>query len=339
MPSNRVELWFLLESQRLMRPVFRDFYATRDAAVADRERRMDGPAMMYRALAAAAFEAHPYRNPPNGWPGDVSGLRRADAKAFADRYYVPGNVSIAIVGDVNPAEVRKMAGQYFGPWQAKPVPGPVRTVEPTQAGPKTVALEVRPGVGRPNPPAMSLIAYKRPSQYDRDDAALDVLQVVLGHGKTGLLNKEFVTEKRLAQALQVRSAFPGGRYPSLFLFGLIAVPGHTTEEMQKALEDSLNRLKTQRIALPVIDRAKALGRVMLVNRLTTNASIANLLSSSQANYGDWRKIFALVEDYKKVTPDDLQRVMVKYFVPSGRTTVYTLPPGPLETVPAGGKVQ
>ena len=70
---------------------------------------------LMESFLATAFEAHPYRNPPGGWPSDVNHLRVADAKAFFDRYYVPANIVIAVVGDVNPAEARRLAERYFGP--------------------------------------------------------------------------------------------------------------------------------------------------------------------------------------------------------------------------------
>jgi predicted Zn-dependent peptidase len=337
LPSNKLELWFLLESQRLMRPSLRDFYSVRETVAASRDRAQAGQAQLMAMLAATAFEAHPYRNPRMGWPGDVHGLRRSDALAMVEQYYVPGNTSIAIVGDVNPVEVRRMAERYFGPWTAKPLSGAVRTLEPMQLGPKMAALEARPALGRPSPQLMTAVAYKRPSQYDRDDAALSILQIVLGHGKTALLQKELITENRLAQAVQVRSTFPAGRYPNLFTFLLVPAQGHTVEDNEKALEDYLNRLKMQRIEKPVIDRAQAQVRVTVVNRLNNNAGMAELLGAYQAEYGDWRKLFATADELNKVTAEDLQRVLTKYFVPASRTTVHTVLPGQPEAAPAGGK--
>jgi predicted Zn-dependent peptidase len=337
LPSNRLELWFLLESQRLMRPSFRGFYNARETMAAERGKRMSGPTQLMATLAATAFEAHPYRNPVMGWPGDINALRRADAKALLEKYYVPGNTSIAIAGDVNPADVRRMAERYFGPWAAKPVPEPVRTLEPPQLGPKMVTLEVAPAVGKPNPAMTAMVAYKRPSQYDRDDPVLDVLQIILGQGKTGLLQKELVAETRVAQVVQVRSTFPSGQYPNLFLFVMVAAPGRTVDENEKALEDYLNRLKLQRMELPLIDRAKALARATLVNRLAGNTGLAGMLGVYQATYGDWRKLFTAADDLSKVTADDLQRALVKYFVPANRTTVHTVLPGQLEAAPPGGR--
>jgi predicted Zn-dependent peptidase len=325
-----------MESQRLMRPAFREFYAARDKLVAERGRSSEGVQGLFQALAAAAFEAHPYRNPTFGWPGDVGRLRRTDARQFLDKYYVPSNVTIAIVGDVNPAEARKLADKYFAPWPAKPWAGPVRTQEPPQMGPKSVVLEARPVMGRPIPTAMALVGYKRPSQYDQDDAAFDILQIALGQGRTGVLSQELVTDKRVLQNLQIRATFPAGRYPNLFVFALVPAQGRTVEDAQKSLEEFLNRLKSQKIQATIIERAKALAHVAAINRLTGNAGIAGMLGVYQANYGDWRKLFTAIDDFEKVTADDLQRVMVKYFVPAGRTTAYTVMAGLPVVAPGGG---
>src|ERR1035438_7458696 len=92
---------------------------------------------LLRDFAATAFEAFPYRNPPGGWPSDVENLRRGMAQAFFDKYYVPANINLAIVGDVDPAQARRLAERYFGPMPARPLPPLVHTVEPAQDGPKT----------------------------------------------------------------------------------------------------------------------------------------------------------------------------------------------------------
>ena len=322
LPSNRIELWFLMESQRLMRPVFRDFYKERDAAVEKKEKRLktSTQARLFTAFTASAFQAHPYRNPAGGWPGELANVRRSEARAFFDRYYVPGNVVMAIVGDVNPGEARRMAEKYFGAWPAKPLPPFVRAQEPPQPGPRSVVVEAGTA-------PIALVGYKRPNQFDRDDAAFDVLQLILSHGKTGLLYRELVTDKHLAQRVDATATFPGGLYPNLFLLAMVAAQGHTIEENQKALDDFLLRLKQQRLDQATIARAKAQARLLLINRLASNAGMASILTTYHGSYGSWRKLFTAADDLNKVTAEDIQRVLIRYFVPAGRTTAYTVLPG------------
>ncbi|HEY2018127.1 MAG TPA: pitrilysin family protein, partial [Bryobacteraceae bacterium] len=117
LPSNRIELWFLMESQRFLHPVFREFYKERDVVMEEYRMRVESSpdGKLLQDFAATAFMAHPYRNPPGGWPSDIASLRRSEAKQFFDVYYVPGNITIGIVGDVNPADAKRMAERYFGP--------------------------------------------------------------------------------------------------------------------------------------------------------------------------------------------------------------------------------
>ena len=138
LPSNRIELWFLLESQRFLHPVFREFYKERDVVLEEYRMRVESSPQgrLLEDLLATAFAAHPYRNPPAGWPSDIVNLRLSDAKRFFEEYYVPANITIAIVGDVSPEEARRMAERYFGGLKARPLPPLVHTKEPPQPGPR-----------------------------------------------------------------------------------------------------------------------------------------------------------------------------------------------------------
>ena len=106
-----------MESQRLMHPVFREFYQERDMVLEEYRQRVESNPqgkLQVEALSAA-FKAHPYRNPSGGWPSDITNLRRTRAQAFFERYYVPGNITVAIVGDIAAAEAKRLAERYFGP--------------------------------------------------------------------------------------------------------------------------------------------------------------------------------------------------------------------------------
>jgi len=316
LPSNRTELWFLMESQRLFHPVWRGFYRERDAALEDRRLNVESKALpkLEETLLATAFAAHPYRNPVGGWPGDIDNLRRGAAQAFWDKYYAPGNIVIAMVGDVNPADARQMAERYFGSMPARPLPPLVHAEEPPQSGPKTAVVG---GASQP----LVLIGYKRPDQLHRDDIVLDVIQLILSNGRTGLLYRELTQDKGIAQA-QVQSTYPGGRYPNLFLFLLAPQGSHTLEESQKALEDLLARFESKPVDGETLARVKLQARAGVVRRLDSNADLAALLPNYYASYGDWRKLFTALDDLAKITAEDVQRAAAKYFVAVNRTVVY-----------------
>jgi predicted Zn-dependent peptidase len=322
LPSNRLEFWFLMESQRLLHPVFRDFYREREAVTEEYRQRVEASSQgkLMAEVLAAAFQAHPYRNPSGGWPSDILNLRRAQAQTFYERYYVPGNMTIAIVGDVVAAEAKRLAERYFGPMPAKPMPPATTTGEPPQNGPKTVTLE------RPGPP-FTVVGYKRPSQYDKDDVSLDLIQILLSQGRTGMLYSMLVQEKRVAQQATAVATNPDGRDPNLFIFMMAPAQGHTVEENQRALEDLLQRFKSTPPDPQSLARAKAQGRATFVRRMTSNSELARVLAFVSTNYGDWRKLFTTLDDLDQVKPDDVQRAASRYFVATGRTTVSTVLPG------------
>jgi predicted Zn-dependent peptidase len=320
-PSNRIELWFLLESERFLQPVFREFYKERDVVREERRMRVESSPQgkLVEALLATAFEAHPYRNMPGGWASDIDNFRRPEAEAFYKIYYTPNNITIGIAGDVNPAEARRMAERYFGRLPRGPIPPLVRTVEPRQEGEKRVA------VASPAQPFLA-IAYKRPDQYSPDDATLDVLSDVLSEGRTGILYKEMVRDKKIALAVGTQATFPSGKYPSLFLFYVVPSSGHGVEENEKALYAIIDRAKKEPVDAETLARVKTTLRAALIRKLADNGGLAAELCNYYVAYGDWRKLFTQIEDYNKVTAEDVQRAARKYLIEETKTVAYTYAP-------------
>src|SRR5580698_9414193 len=328
-PRNRLELWFLLESQRFYDPVFREFYKERDVVREERRMRVESSpqGLLVENLLAGSFEAHPYHNMPGGWASDIENFRETEAVMFYKKYYVPANITIGIAGDVDPKECRRLADKYFSILPGGPLPGGPRTIEPPQKGEKRVEVE------SPAQPFMA-IAYKRPNQLDKDDSVFDVLGEILAGERTGLLYMGLVRDKKIALGAAADATFPGGKYPNLFLFFLVPNQGHTVEENEKACYQIIERLKTEKVTDDTLQRIKTKVRAGLIRRLDSNSGMADALTSYHANYGDWRKLFTSIDDTDKVTADDVMRVAKQYLVPETRTVVYTIPPPAGSTSPA-----
>ncbi len=320
-PVNRMELWFYLESARFLQPVFREFYKERDVVREERRMRVESSPQgkLIEALLATAIEAHPYRVMPGGWGSDIDNFRANEAALFYKKYYTPGNITIGIAGDVNPIEVKRMAEKYFGRLPKAPLPPMVRTVEPKQEGEKRVAVESQ---AQP----FLAIAYKRPSQYSPDDAALDVLSDILSGGRTGLIYKELVRDKKIALGAGSQDTFPGGKYPSLFLLYAIPSTGHSLEENEKALYAIIERVKKDKVDDATIARVRMKLRAGLIRKLDSNSGLASELCTYAVNFGDWRKLFTQLQDYDKVTADDVMRVAKTYLTENTRTVAYTKTP-------------
>ncbi len=321
LPANRAELWFLLESQRFLHPVFREFYKERDVVLEERRMRVESSPQgkLMETLLATAFEAHPYQRMPGGWASDITSLRVKDAEAFYRTYYTPSNISIAIVGDIDPKQARTLAERYFGKLASSPLPPLVHTVEPPQEGSKQTQVE------SPSQP-LAFIAYKRPDQYDKDDAALDVMSSLLAGGRTGILYKQMVRDQQIAVAVGAEGTFPGGKYPNLFMFFVAPALGHTIDENVKAMDGILDRFKADVVDPQALARVKTKSRAELVRRLDSNSGLAQLLNSYHVNYGNWRKLFTELDEIDKVTAQDVQRVARQYLTPKHRTAAYTMQP-------------
>jgi predicted Zn-dependent peptidase len=320
-PANRVELWFYLESARFYHPVYREFYKERDVVREERRMRVesDPQGKLMEMMLATAIAAHPYRNMPGGWASDIENLRVKDAEKFFAEYYVPANITMAVVGDVNPARIKSLAEEYFGRLSKHPLPDPIMTTEPVQEGQKHV------DVASPAQP-IEFVAYHRPDQYDKDDPVFDVLSSLLSGGRTSIMYRDLVRDKKLALEAGAESEFPGGKYPSLFFFYLVPGLGHTAVENEKELDSLIVNLKKEKVDEAALARVKTRTRAALIRQLDDNAGLAQLLASYHANYGDWRKLFTSLDEIDKVTADDVQRVVRQYFTAENRTVAVTLQP-------------
>lgn len=320
-PSNRLELWFLMESDRFIRPVFREFYKERDVVREEKRMRSESNPQgeLIDALLATAFQGHPYKTSPAGFSSDIENFRVGDAMAFRKTYYVPGNMTIAIAGDVDPRECRRLAEKYFGAMPAGPLPPPVITAEPNQNGERRVTIQ---SAAQP----MLVVAYKRPDMRHADDPVFDVIDGIVSGGRTGIMHKELVEKKRVALAAGTGSGFPGAKYPHLYILYAIPNSGKTVDDNEKAIDEIVTQLKTQPIDEGTLKRVKTKVRAGLIRQLASNSGLASQLTYYRVNYGDWRVMFQGVEEIEKVTAADVQRVAKQYFEPKYRTVAYHVKP-------------
>jgi predicted Zn-dependent peptidase len=329
LPSNKIELWFLLQSEWLRRPVFREFYKERDVVREERRMRVESSSQgkLMELLLGTAFIAFPYRD-LIGWASEIESLRASEADKFFHTYYVPGNIVVSIVGDVNPARMKELAQKYYGSIPAGAMPPPVSIVEPRQEGLKRVELitESQPVV---------MMGYKRPSQYDKDDPVFDVIQGILSMGRTGWIYQDLVRDKKIAIGAGAYGSFPGAKYPNLFIFLSVPANGHTVDENEKALYALIDRLKNEKVDEETLKRVRINVRAGLLRQLNSNSGLASQLSVYEATYGDWKKMFTAIDDVDKVTADDVQRVARQYFNEAGRTVAYTKT-GKLPSAPSAG---
>ena len=324
LPANRMELWFLLQSEWFRNPIYREFYKERDVVREERRMRIESSPVgkLQEALMTSAFIAHPYKS-IIGWASDIENLRVGDAQSFHETYYVPSNITIAVSGDVDPKAVRRLAEKYYGRLPAGPPPPGVITVEPEQYGERRVVVE------SPTQPYV-MIAYHRPNQTHPDDPVFEVISGVLASGRTGILYKEMVRDSQIALTAGTSAAFPAAKYPSLFLLYSVPNMGKTVAENEEAIYGILERLKTEKVDEETLQRVKTKVRASVIRQLDSNAGLASTLTFYHVNYGDWRMLFKAIDVIGAVTADDVQRVVKEYFTAKNRTVAYHVKP-PAET--------
>lgn len=320
LPSNKLELWFTLESARFLDPVFREFYKERDVVMEERRLRVESQPIgnLIEEFLATAYEAHPYGRSGIGWRSDLENLTREHAERFFRTHYTPRNLTAVIVGDVNPQEAIRLAKLYFGRIPPGPEPQPLWTVEPAQQG------ERRTTVYAQSQPVL-VIGYHKPSIRDKDNAVFDAVQDILSGGRTSRLYRSLVQDKRLAVAAGGFPGFPGQKYPNLFLFFAIASAGHTNKENEEAMLAEIERLKTELVSEEELSRVKQRARAQLVQQLDSNTGLAGQLATYQVLTGDWRNLFRQLDAIDKVTREDIQRIAQTYFTERNRTVGYLVP--------------
>ena len=319
-PANKLELWMSLESDRFLEPVFREFYKEQQVILEERRLRTDNSPLgkLIEAFLDKAYIEHPYKRPVIGYEEDIRNLSREDVQQFFSTYYVPNNLTVAIVGDVNPQQVQQLAQMYFGRYQAKSAPPDVTQVEPEQSETKEVTVEF------PSQPVY-LEGYHRPALTAPNHAVYEVMAGILSNGRTSRLYQSLVEQKQVALAAQGFSGFPGDKYPNLMMFYAQTAPNRTVDEVATALRAEIERLKTEPVSEQELERVKNQLRADLLRTLDSNMGMAQLLAEYEAKTGSWRNVFEQLEAIASVTAADVQRVAQETFTDENRTIGRLLP--------------
>jgi len=314
MPSNEIELWAALESGRMLHPVMREFYKERSVVMEERRMRTDSnpTGRLFEQFLGTAFMANPYHRPTIGYPSDLQSFSATDAADFFKRYYVPSNMVIGLVGDLDPDKVFPVIERYFGQIPTAPKPVESFTDEPPQNSVRQVTLH------DPAQP-IYLEGYHRPSYLAPDDVVYDAITDILSNGRTSRLYRSLVRDKKIAAAAAGFTGLPGIKYGHLFAFYAIPLPGHTNAEMQKAFREETEKLKTQDVTDEELQMFKTRTKADLIRGLASNEGLAQQLATYQMRYGDWRELFRYLNRVDNVTKADIRRVSNQVFTDNNRT--------------------
>ncbi len=313
-PSNRLELWAYLEGSRMSHPVFREFYTEKDGPVTEERRGGVDNNPIGRLLEIfqnQMFMASGYHHSTIGYLSDIENVSRQNCQDYFDKNYVGSNMVVSIVGDVEFAEVQRLARKYFSGIK-RGHPEPVETFEPKQLVEKRLVMR------DPAQPVF-IAGYHIEDQSHPDWPVYEVIADVLGQGRTSRLYKSLVKEQKVAVQAATFPGYPGSKYPTGMLIFAMPAKDKTGYDLEEATYAEIDRIVADGITADELQAVKQRARANFIRGLRTNGGMAEQLATYQTYSGDWSEMFRVVESIEAVTLDDVQRVAGEIFVPSNRT--------------------
>ena len=244
-PTGALELALFLESDRMgfLLPALTEKKFTTQREVVINERRQNYENRPYGlagiAMTTALYPSdHPYHWPTIGYTPDLRQATLDDVRDFFARHYHPGNASIALAGDIDPAAALALVERYFGDLPTGPPVPRVAVPAGGLADETRIVLEDR--VDRPR----LYLAWRTPALFEEGDAALDVAADVIASGKTSRLYRTLVHERRLA--LDVSGGQQSRELEGFFQLAATAAPGRTLSDIEAVIHDAIARARRDR---------------------------------------------------------------------------------------------
>ncbi len=335
-PSGKLEDVMRLEADRFANNQWPDDEFKREIEVVKEERRSrteESPrALMYEAANAISFTASPYRRPVVGWMSDLEAMTPQDARDFYKRWYVPGNAAVVVAGDVDVAEVKRLAEKYYGPIAARPVPVRKPRDEPEQTGArrldfKGVASQAYTSMAFKVPklaPA-DLMDDKTDNPSGRDPLALTVLAAVLDGYSGARLNRALEQgDNRLADSAGAYSGLTG-RGPQLFVLDGVPAAGKTTAQLSAALREQVALVAKNGVSDAELNRVKTQWIASETYKLDSVFNQARELGSNWINGMPLDFDKRLIARLRSVSGAEVQTVAAKYFGDDQMTQATLLP--------------
>jgi predicted Zn-dependent peptidase len=242
----------------------------------------------------------------------IEGYRAVEAQAFFEAFYHPASAVLVLVGDVDPERDLPVLERDFGTVPAGSAPPYAVPAEPLQT------REVRVDVSYDAQPQIA-VGWQKPTYPDRDAFVLDLIDALLGSGRTSRLYRRMILEDQLALDISTSAAYPGIRHPNLFLFyGQPRAPNGPAE-LEAALYQELERLKSEPPSEAEMAKVKNQVRAATVRSLASNSGLASALAFHELFAGGWERLIADLEIYESITAEEIQEVARRTFTAENRT--------------------
>jgi len=325
--KDRLEICFELEADRMRNLNLPPEEFKKEVEVVKEERLMrteDNPeALTYERFSAAAYINSPYHNPVIGWMADLNSLEVADLKDWYAKFYQPSNATLVVVGDVKPDEILALAKKYFGAIksdQKVPASKPRQEVEPM--GLRRIQVKT------PAKVPYVLMGYQVPVLSNAEEKwepyALDVLAGILDGGSSARLSRELVRGQEIVSAAGAGYSL-STKYGGQFLIEANPAKGRTIEEVEKAIEAEIEKLKTELVTPDELERIKTNVIADDIYALDSVQHQANQMGMLETVGLGWQLLDEYPEQIKKITAEQVQAVAKKYLLDDRKTVAELIP--------------
>lgn len=319
LPSNKLELWCWLESDRIAHPVFREFYSEKEVVAEERRMRIDNDpdGALWELFNSTIFQAHPYSWLTIGWPSDIENYRRETMEEFFTRYYAPNNAVIVWVGDFELDEAKRLIEKYFGAIPSQPAPPPIVTREPEQKGERraTLLYDANPSI---------YLGWQGVALDHPDYPALKVIEGILSQGRTSRLYRRMRDREQMVSS--VSAYCMKNEYPGAFIIGAEPLKEVSIESVEKTIREEVARLRDESVEETEIQRVKNHLLSEAVQKLESNYTLARDLAEHECK-GSWRLLDQIDRSIQEVTVEDVREAASKYLIDS-KLSVAILEPTP-----------
>lgn len=327
-PTGALELALWMEADRMgwLLPALSEerFNTQREVVLNERRQSYENKpyGLAYFAMLDALHpEDHPYRWPVIGDPADLRAMSVDDARAFFSRFYHPGNASLVVAGDVAPDAVFRMAERLFGDIPTGPVVTPV-VAPPMPSVAERVYLEDRVELPR------LYLAWPSPSLFAADDAELDLAADMLANGKTSRLYRTLVHDARIVAEL---GASQGSReLQGMFQITATAAPGHTLDEVHRALTTALSSMADTGPSAAELSREQVQAEATFLSRLQTLGGFggkSDQLNAYQVYLGRPDYFDTDLRRYLDATPAGVRDAVQTWLMPDTPVALSVVPQG------------
>lgn len=318
LPSNRIEVWARLESDRIKHSAFREFYTERNVVAEERRMRVENNPFgyLYEKFMGEIYKNHPYGYPTIGPMENILRFKKEQAIEYYKNYYRPDNTVIAIVGNFNEEETLDIIKKYFGDWQKPDKPIPRNNVQ------KLTYQKVDLEITREGSPIM-MLAWKKPNFPAKEDLIFSILSDVLSGRPDTRLHKKLIEQQKLVSQMSIYSAIPGDRYENLFL--MLIYPNLSMlknkdkielDELFQSIESSiieeLINIQTKGLDIKELKRVKEIYLTNFIKKMRSNAYLADILTFYELIYGDYNIVFDYYNQIDSISVEDIQKAIQEY---------------------------